>query len=143
VPVVPDGQTDTGTSAAASDPTFEVVARTTSVRDPLPVSGGSVEYADLERALGKAVIRAVHPRHDQTLTVELVAAAADYAQERLKVALVARATLRMREGNAFVAQTQIVCRDGEIVEPEAGATVVWACMMRMGRDLAGWLDGLP
>jgi hypothetical protein len=102
-----------------------------------------VEYADLERALGAAVIRAVRPRHEHTLTVELIDASASFAQARLRVSLVARATLRAREGNAFVAQTQVVCRDGAIVSAEAGTIVVWSCMLRMGRDLAGWLDGLP
>jgi len=142
VPVVPDGGRDTGTSSAPSDPSFEVVARTASVKDPLPVSGGDVAYADLERALGQAVIRAVHPRHDQTLTVELVAAEAEYKRSRLSISLVARATLRTREGNAFVTQTQVICRDAALVTPENGASVVWSCMTRLGRDLSGWLDGV-
>ena len=142
VAVVPDGVHDTGTSAAPSDPSFEVVARTAIVKDPLPVGGSNVAYADLERALAQAVIRAVHPRHDQTLTVELVAAEAEYSQSRLSVSLVARATLRTREGNAFVTQTQVICRDAALVSPDAGANVVWSCMSRLGRDLSGWLDGI-
>ena len=142
VPVVPDGPQDTGTSAAASDPSFEVVARTASVKDPLPVTGAHVAYAELERALGQAVIRAVRPRHDHTLSVELVAAEAEFANSRLSVSLVARATLRTREGNAFVAQTQAICRDAALVAPSSGASVVWSCMVRLGRDLGGWLDGI-
>lgn len=142
VPVVPEGRQDTGTSAAPSDPSFEVVARTASVKDPLPVTGGDVAYAELEGALGQAVIRAVHPRHDQTLTVELVAAEASFSHSRLSVSLVARATLRAREGNAFVTQTQVICRDAALVTPEKGASVVWSCMTRLGRDLGGWLDGV-
>jgi hypothetical protein len=142
VPVVPDGVKDEGTSAAASDPSFEVVARTASVKDPLPVDGASVAYADLERALGQAVIRAVRPRHDHTLTVELIAAEAKFSSTRLSISLVARATLRAHEGNAFVTQTQVVCRDAALVEPEAGGNVVWSCMTRLGRDLGGWLDGV-
>jgi hypothetical protein len=143
VTIVPDGLTDTGTAAATSDPTFEVVARTAGIKDPLPVTGASVEYADLERALGAAVVRAVRPRHEHTLTVELIAATADYAQTRLRISLVARATLRSHEGNAFIAQTQAICRDAALVSPDAGGAVVWACMVRLGRDLGGWLDGLP
>jgi hypothetical protein len=142
VPIVPDGARDTGTAAAASDPSFEVIARTGSVRDPLPVSGSNVAYADLERALGQAVVRGVHPRHDQTLAVELIAAEADYANSRVSISLVVRATLRTREGNAFVAQTQAICRDAAIVRPESGASVVWSCMTQLGRDLGGWLDGI-
>lgn len=141
VPVVPDGQQDTGTSSTPADPTFEVVARSSSVKDPLPVSGSGVAYADLEGALGQAVIRTVHPKHDATLTVELIAAEAKYESSRVTVSLVARATLRSRQ-NAFLGQTQVICRDADLVPAENGAKVVWACMARLGRDLAGWLDGL-
>src|SRR5215813_13900362 len=102
IPVVPDGVQDTGTSSAPSDPSFEVVARTASVKDPLPVMGATVAYADLERALGHAVMRGVRPQHDRTLTVELIAAEAEFSRPRLVVAFVARATLRTREGNGFV-----------------------------------------
>src|SRR5450432_2329140 len=107
VPVMPDG-TPIGTSAAPSDPSFEVVARTAGVKDPLPVSGTSVRFANLEPALGNAVLRNVRPRHASTLTVELIAADAKHDSSRLTVSIVARATLRAREGNAFVAQTQVI-----------------------------------
>jgi hypothetical protein len=139
VPIVPDGP-GAGASAAPTDPTFEVVARTVGVKDPLPVSGAGVTYGELETALAQAVLRAVHPKHETTLTIELVAADADYARGRLSVSLVVRATLRARAGNAFVGQTQAVCHDGEILQPEQGARVVWSCMTRIGRDLGGWLD---
>jgi hypothetical protein len=76
------------------------------------------------------------------LTVELVRADAQYDHGRLSVSLVVRGTLRTRLGG-FIAQTQAVCRDGAIVTPDVGARVMWACMARIGRDLAGWLDGLP
>ncbi|HEY8073712.1 MAG TPA: hypothetical protein VIF62_06380 [Labilithrix sp.] len=142
VPIVPDGM-GAGANAAPSDPTFEVVARTVGVKDPLPVSGAGVTYGELEPALAQAVLRAVHARHDTTLTIELVAADADYAHGRLAVSLVVRATLRAKSGNAFVGQTQAVCHDGEILAPESGARVVWSCMTRLGRDISGWLDGLP
>jgi len=140
VPVEPHGAAASGTSS--SDPSFEVVARTSSVKDPLPVSGAGVAYGDLERALGRAVLRGVRPIHDHTLTVELVSAEADYAHARLAISLVARVTLRRREGNAFVAQTQIICRDSSSVAPESGGAVVWSCMTHLGRDLGGWLEGL-
>ena len=142
VAVVPDG-TPIGTSAAPSDPSFEVVARTAGVKDPLPVSGTCVSFANLEPALGNAVLRAVRPRHLSTLTVELVSADASYSRSRLAVSIVARATLRAREGNAFIAQTQVICRDSAVVSAENGAPVVWSCMTRLGRDLGGWLDGVP
>ena len=143
IPVVPDGAATGGTILLPSDPTFEVVARVTTARDPLPVTNGSVAYADLERSLAQAVIRQVAPRHDSVLTVELVAADAEYISTRLSVSLVTRATVRTRLGNAYVAQTTVVCRDGAIMAPEAGAKVIWACMTRIGHDLGGWLADLP
>lgn len=141
VPVVPDGTATAGTSSA--DPTFEVIARVNGVRDPLPVSGASVAFADLQRSLGQAVVRSVGPRHDSVLTVELVAGDAEYNEPRLAVSLVARATLRSRAGNTFVGQTEVVCRDGAIVAPEQGGRVIWSCMTRLGQDLGGWLSDLP
>src|SRR6188768_780430 len=44
---------------------LEVVTRSTSVRDPLPVSGSSVVYGDFEAALGHAVSSAAVPWADQ------------------------------------------------------------------------------
>lgn len=141
VAVIPATGVDTGTASASSDPSFEVVARTGAVKDPLPVVGSDVAYADLERALNQAVIHAVRPKHDHTLTVELVSAEASYAQARLSVSMVVRATLRARTGNAFVGQTQVVCRDAALVVPEQGASVVTSCMAALGRDLGGWIEG--
>lgn len=141
VPVVPVGPPSGGVSAL--DPTFEVVPRITGARDPLPVPGTDVAYADLQQALGHAVSREVAPRHGTDLTVELIAADAEYRGARLSVSMVARATVRERLGHTFVAQTQVVCRDGAIVSPDAGAWVVWACMARLGRELAGWVAALP
>lgn len=136
VPVTPDGVQDAGAANTA------VTARTAGVRDPLPVMHSSVSYANLERALYVAVVRSVRLRREQTLTVELVDAEAEYAHDRLAISLVARATLRNVEGNAFVAQTQVLCREGAVVAPEAGGRVVWECMASLGRDLGGWLEGV-
>jgi hypothetical protein len=138
VPVIPDGMPTAGTSSA--DPTFEVVARIAGAADPLPVVGGGVSYAELQPALGQAVLRAVRPRHDSVLTVELISDEASHDGARLTVTLVARATLRTDHGATFVAQHQVVCRDGAIVAPSAGAAVIWSCMTRLGQDLRGWLD---
>ena len=53
-----------------------------------------------------------------------------------------RATLRARAGNVYLAQTQVSCRQGGIVAPDKGAPIMYRCMMEIGRDLAGWLDGV-
>ena len=102
-----------------------------------------VAFADLATSLDQAVRRSVPPRHDNVLTVELIAGDASYKDTRLSVSLVVRATLRLRYGDTFVAQKQVVCRDGAIVEPEKGARVIWSCMTRIGQDLGGWLEDLP
>jgi hypothetical protein len=142
IPVIPDGFAQ-GASTAAADPTFQVVARVAGVKDPLPVGGADVAFADLATSLDQAVRRSVPPRHDNVLTVELIAGDASYKDTRLSVSLVARATLRLRYGDTFIAQKQVVCRDGAIVEPEKGARVIWSCMTRIGQDLGGWLEDLP
>jgi hypothetical protein len=142
IPVIPDGFAQ-GASTAAADPTFQVVARVAGVKDPLPVSGADVAFADLATSLDQAVRRSVPPRHDNVLTVELIAGDASYKDTRLSVSLVVRATLRLRYGDTFIAQKQVVCRDGAIVEPDRGARVIWSCMTRIGQDLGGWLEDLP
>jgi hypothetical protein len=141
VTVEPEGPPHGGFSAA--DPSFEVVPRLAGARDPLPVSGSDVAFADLARALGHAVLRAVAPYHGGVLTVEVVRADADYNGARLSVSLVVRATLRSRIGNDFIATTTSVCHDGAIVDPDTGAPVLWSCMARIGRELAGWLADIP
>jgi hypothetical protein len=141
VTVEPEGPPHGGFSA--TDPTFEVVPRLAGARDPLPVAGSDVAFADLARALGHAVLRAVAPYHDGVLTVELVRADAEYNSARLSVSLVVRATLRRRVGNDFIATTTSVCHDGAIADPDVGAPVLWSCMARIGRELAGWIADIP
>ncbi len=141
VRVVPDGAGN-ASSTAATDPSFAVTAHVAGIRDPLPVSGADVEYSDLATALTQAILRVVKPRHDSVLTVELIAGDARYRHSRLSASLVVRATLRSNSGNAFIAQTEAVCREGAIVDPESGARVIWTCMTHLGHDLSGWLEGL-
>ena len=127
---------------------LEVVTRSTGVRDPLPVNGASVSYAQFEEALGHAVSTAAVPWAKENqgrrpggwqLFVEVVQAEAEQEGSRLLVTIGVRATLRARVGGAHLAQTEAACRDGAIVEPGSGAAVLYACMRRIGRDLSGWL----
>ena len=127
---------------------LEVVTRSTSVRDPLPVGGSSVVYGDFEAALGHAVSSAAVPWADQNrgrreggwqLFVEVIQAEADHDGSRLLVTIGVRATLRARVGGAHIGQTETACRDGGLVPPEKGAPVLYACMTRIGRDLTSWL----
>jgi hypothetical protein len=130
---------------------LEVVARAPATFDPLSLPGSRVAYDNLESALARAVRSgatewsaahaATKPRTFE-LAVELVHAEIEYARARLGVALVVRATLRRREGNEFLAQTQAVCRASALVPPERGGEVVYRCMEQLGGDLGGWLDGV-
>lgn len=127
---------------------LEVVTRSTGIRDPLPVDGARVSYGDLETALGHAVSSAAVPwasAHQAQrpegwqLSVELTHADATWSEGRLIVTLGARATLRTRVGRTYLAQTQANCRQAGVLPAAQGAPIVFACMERMGRDLAGWL----
>lgn len=131
---------------------LEVVTRSTAIRDPLPVNNSNVVYGDIEAAMGHAVSSATvqwaaeHQKQRPTgwqLTVELTDATAEEQDGgRLIVSLNARATLRTREGNTYLAQTQAGCNTTGIVTPENGSTVLYNCMTRIGRDLAYWLAGV-
>jgi hypothetical protein len=133
---------------------LEVVSRGTAVPDPLPVRGSGFVYGDLESAIGMAVSTATAPwaaahvdhpvaRHGGwTVLVEVVGADAELQRGgRLVVGLDVRATLRTRNGNVYLGQTQLGCHEGGLVSADQGAPVVYRCMMRIGRDLAGWLGG--
>jgi len=133
---------------------LEVVSRGTAVPDPLPVRGSNIVYGDLEGALGIAVSSATGPwaaahrkypvavRGGWTVLVEVVGADAELESGgRVIVGLDVRATLRTRNGNVYLGQTQLGCHEGGLRSADEGAPVIYRCMTRIGRDLAGWLDG--
>lgn len=136
------------TPTISGDVPLEVVTRSTSVRDPLPVSGTGVVYGDFEAALGHAVSSAAVPWAEANrgrrvggwqLFVEVIQAEAEHDGSRLLVTVGVRATLRARVGGAHIGQTETACRDGGLVAPDRGAPVLYACMRRIGRDLTSWL----
>lgn len=140
------------TMTPPGDISLEVLTRSTAVQDPLQVVGTHVAYADLEGALGHAVSTATIPWADAhknaragglQLVVDVVEASAEWSHGRLKVTLTTRATLRTRRNQDYVAQTQASCHDAGLTDPDHGALVLYACMTRLGRDLAGWLGGVP
>ncbi len=140
------------TLTPAHEVPLEVVTRkNTTVKDPLPVRGGFVEFGDLEAALGFAVSSATVPWAEQhmalrpegwQLAVELISADAWKHGHEVTVALNARATLRTRTGNQFIAQTQTHCLRSAAVEPREASHVIFDCMARLGRELGGWLGGV-
>ncbi len=146
-----------GTAGAPRTPTttvpLEVVTRSTAVADPLPVKGTSVAYGDIESAMGHAIASATVPwatRHRGAspnaegwqLFVEITNSDAQYDDGRVIFSVGVRATLRARAGNVYLAQSQASCRQGGLVPANAGAPVMYRCMMEIGHDLAGWLDGV-
>jgi hypothetical protein len=133
---------------------LEVVSRGTAVPDPLPVRGSDFVYGDVESAMGIAVSTAAAPwaeahrdhpvaKHGGwTVLVEVIGADAELERGgRVVVGLDVRATLRTRNGNVYLGQTQLGCHEGGLVSADQGAPVIYRCMMRVGRDLAGWLGG--
>jgi hypothetical protein len=132
---------------------LRVVTRSTAVQDPLPMRGSSMTYSDVESALGYAVSSATvpwasqhrsHPtsRDGWQLLVEITNADAFYDDGRVIFSVAVRATLRGRAGNVYLAQTQASCRQGSVAPPDAGGPTMYKCMMEIGRDLDGWLDGV-
>ena len=130
---------------------LEVVTRSTAVDDPLPVNGTDVAFGDFESALGFAVSSAAVPWADAhrdrrpggwAMLVEVTNAEADWNGARVIVTIGVRATLRTRIGGTYIAQTIDICRQGGAVEPREAASVVYRCMMRVGRDLTAWLDAV-
>ena len=133
---------------------LEVVSRGAAVPDPLPVRGSDIVYGDLESVLGLAVSSATAPwaashrdfdvaKHGGwTVVVEVIGADAELEHGgRVVVGIDVRATLRTRNGNVYLGQTSLGCHEGGLRSAAEGAPVMYRCMMRIGRDLAGWLGG--
>ncbi len=132
---------------------LRVVTRSTAVPEPLVVRGSDVTYSGVESALGFAVASATVPWASQRLAhpagkdgwelfVEVTGASAQYDEGRLIFSLAVRATLRARAGNVYLGQTQASCRQGAMAAPDKGGPVMYKCMMEIGRDLDGWMDGV-
>jgi len=136
------------TSTPAGAIPLEVVTRATAVADPLPVRGTSVVYSDLEAALGLAVSSAGVPwaqAHREKrpdgwqLFVEITRAEAEERAGRLVM------TLDVRARSAGVRATSTSRKRPLIAGKRASSgrerrPVVYACMTRLGRDLASWLS---
>jgi hypothetical protein len=142
------------TFTPANGTPLEVVSRGTAVPDPLPVRGSDIVYGDLESALGMAVSSATAPwavahreypvakKGGWTVLVEVIGADAELeGGGRVVVGLDVRVTLRTRNGNTYLGQTQLGCHEGGLRSADEGAPVIYRCMTRIGRDLAGWLGG--
>jgi hypothetical protein len=130
---------------------LEVITRATLVRDPLPVEGSRLAFADLELSLGHAVASATVPwaeaHREQRpdgwqLQVELARARAESHRGAVTVTLWVRAALRSRRDNTFLAQTQTHCQRTAAVAPREAGPLFFDCMARVGRELGGWLGSV-
>lgn len=128
---------------------LEVVASMAGGTDPLPVRGGWPVYGGLTEALRASVEAAAQPwaaRHRALrpggwqLLVETTRTDADLQAGTLTVEIEARVTLRGTTGQVHLGQTHSYCKAAAPLAGD-GAPVVHACLERLSRDLAGWLEG--
>jgi len=134
---------------AVGAPPLEVLVVAAEGADPLRVQrarivyGGVTEAARLYINAATASWAARHARERPggwQMTVELYRAGAVAGGDALTVELEARVTLRATVGRIHIGQTTGYCRATGALDDD-GATVIDDCLERMGRDLAGWLEG--
>jgi hypothetical protein len=120
---------------------LEIVTASTTVPEPLMIHGSPDAFIELAPALREAVAGVVDGSFQQwRLSLELTQASAEWSSGRLIVRMTTRATLRSRDDNAYLAQSQHVCSTSGVVEPEAGARVAHACLLDIARDVKSWLQ---
>jgi hypothetical protein len=125
----------------ASPAALEIVTASTTVAEPLQIRGAPEAFIELAPALREAVASVVDGSFTQwRLSLELTHATAEWASGRLIVRMTARATLRARADNAYLAQSQHVCSTSGVVEPLDGARVAHACLLELARDTGSWLQ---
>ena len=125
-------------------PGLEVVTQSTQASDPLPVSGTNVSYGAFESTLRQAVATAAAPWATESwrVSLDIITAEAEYADKRLSVSIGLRATLRAKQGNVYLGQTEVACRDSATLPPEKGHEVVRSCLMQLAGGLTGWLGAV-
>jgi hypothetical protein len=144
-------QLDAGpANAGAPAPFLEVIATNSGADDPLPVTDTVIRFGGLAAAAGRFVSSAARPWAERNaaarpggwqLLVEIVRSNAEVGDGRLTVEIETRMTLRATLGQAHLGQTRGYCKVSEPLSGD-GSHVVYECFTRLGRDLAGWLDGI-
>ncbi len=140
-------------AAGGAPPTspMEITTRSQAVTNPLPLHGSNYAFASIEESIGRVMATSATPWAEAhraknpdgwQLLVELWQAHAERRGPQVTVGLGVRLTLRSRDGNQFVAQTQAHCKQSELVDPASAAPVFYSCMTQLGRDLGGWLNGI-
>ncbi|HLK92022.1 MAG TPA: hypothetical protein VKZ18_19175 [Polyangia bacterium] len=128
---------------------IDVVASVAGGADPLPVAGSRLAYEGLTPLTGYLVAEATRPwaeRHRASrpggwqLLVEITRSDAELRAARLTIEVDVRVTLRATVGQTDLAQTQGHCKVTDAFLGD-GSPVVTACLERLSRDVAGWLQG--
>jgi hypothetical protein len=129
---------------------LEVIASLAGGADPLPVRGSRIAYGGLTGATGQfvgAAARSWAERHRAArpggwqLLVEIIRSDAETGAGGLTVELETRVTLRGTRGQIHLGQGRGYCKVTGAMTGD-GSPVVYQCLERMSRDLAGWLEGL-
>ena len=130
---------------------LEIVVSQAGGSDPMPVLGSRVAYGGLSAVTGQAIAAAAAPwveRHRSErdggwqMLVELIRSEAKAQSGRMTVEIETRVTMRGLLGQIYLGQTRGYCKVSDVLAEAAGAPVVFRCLDRMARDLAGWLEGL-
>ena len=130
---------------------LDVVARTTGAEDPLPVKGERLVFTNIAPALGHFVSASLQgwaERHRTQrpggweLLIEVTRASAVHDHGTFSVDLDADFTLSGEVGRVYLAQTTGHCREAVPAPADDPARVIYACMQRIGHDLAGWIEGV-
>jgi hypothetical protein len=128
---------------------IEVVASLAGGTDPLPVGGSHFAYGGLTTLTGYLIAETTQQwaeRHRMLrpggwqLLVEITRSDAELRSGRLTIEIDTRVTLRATDGQTDLAQTQGHCKTTDAYLGD-GSPVVVACLERMSRDVAGWLQG--
>jgi hypothetical protein len=128
---------------------LEVIASVAGGADPIPVRGSRLAYAGLTEATRRFIDSAAHPwaeRHRPLraggwqLLVEITRSDAEVETGRLTVEIEARVTLRGTIGQVHLGQTHGYCKVADTLAGD-GTPIVYTCLERLSRDLAGWLEG--
>jgi hypothetical protein len=131
-------------SHASQQGALEVVTQSSEASDPLPVEGAGVAYGDLEASLRHAVLAAAAPWAAESwrVSLDIISAEAQHAERRLQVSIGVRATLRAKNGNGYLGQTEVACRDSATVPADRGQEVFRSCLMQLAGAVSGWLGSV-
>jgi hypothetical protein len=138
--------------ATAGAPPLEIVVSLAGGPYRVPVQNTFFAYDGLTEATRRYVAAATAPwatRHAHArpggweMAVEITRANAwAHVGGRMGVELETRVTLRGIVGRLHLGQTTGYCQVAGALGDDAGVSVVYECLERMGRDLAGWLEGI-